>query len=102
MHNRAARAVCTEDAVVSGDDGNWLHAESDLAIERCGPAQLGQIVSIGGRRTVITEAEVSDAEVANHRRRKRIRIGDHRLIGIESLRTAGDAGFRLIWISRPS
>src|SRR5258708_40317309 len=68
----AARAAGCEDAVIAGDDGNRLYAESNRAIQRCGPTESGQIVSQAEGRAIVVETQVGNPEIADHGRRARV------------------------------
>src|SRR5205807_3260983 len=93
-------AIGAEHAVVAGDQRNRLHAEGDLVIEGGGPAQLRQVISQRGRRAVVAETEVSDAEIADKRRAEGIGIADHGRVVVKCLRTPVDAGLGLVWVDR--
>src|SRR6266571_3777757 len=93
-----AGAAGGEDAVIASDDGNRLYAESNRAIQRCGPTELGQIISQAERRAIVAETQVSNPEIADHGRRERVGVGDHNLVGVKRLRTAVYAGFRIVRI----
>src|SRR5260370_32306341 len=89
-----AGAAGAEDAVIAGDQRNGLHAESDRAIQRCGPPELGQIVSQAERGAIIAETQVGNPEIADHGGRERVGVGDPNLVVVKSFCTAGYEGVR--------